>query len=169
MPFALLIIGAVMLVAAVKNTQSNLATLVKGDFTTQNGQPSFIYWLVAIFLIGAVGYVPKLKPISTAFLGLVVLVLFLAKGNPGATGGGFFSQFTNALSSTTAPTSASVASTNTVIGPNSTALPPVTINPGVGGNTGSGYNSAFPALSNILDWLKVPGGPVPLPGTSTVQ
>lgn len=97
MPFALLIIGIVLLVAGVRGTQSTLFSLVQGDFT---GDSNFFFWFVSIILIGAIGYIPKLKPVSTAFLVLVVMVLFLTKGKPGASGGGFFAQFTSALQST---------------------------------------------------------------------
>lgn len=99
MPFALLIIGVVLLIAGVRNTQDTLFTLVRGDFS---GSGNFIFWLAAILIIGAVGYIPKLKPISTAFLALVVVVLFLKKGNASGIGGGFFSQFTSALGTTAA-------------------------------------------------------------------
>ena len=100
MAFVLLIIGITLLVAAVQNTQGTLFTLLAGDFK------QFIFWFVAIFLIGALGYIPKLKPLSTAFMALVILVLFLSKGK------GFFPQFTSALGTassapaTTAPQSA---------------------------------------------------------------
>jgi uncharacterized membrane protein YgcG len=88
MPFVLIIVGIVLLVAAVRNTVAapaspNLATLIKGDFT---GQDNFAYWLVSILVIGALGYVPELKPLSRAFLVLVIIVLFLSNG-------GFFSKF----------------------------------------------------------------------------
>lgn len=116
MAFALLIIGVVLLVSGVRNTQSQLFTLVQGDFT---GDSNFFFWFVSILLIGAIGYIPKLKPISTAFLVLVVLVLFLTKGNPGSSSGGFFQKFTAALGSTQnasttnagTPTGGQVAST----------------------------------------------------------
>ena len=98
MAFALLIIGAFLLVSSVKGTQGDLAKLLKGDFTQP---PSFIYWMASIFIIGAIGYVPKLKGLSTMFLALVVLVLFLKKGDPTGIGGGFFSQFSSALGTTT--------------------------------------------------------------------
>lgn len=91
MPFALAIIGIVLLVAGVRNRQNDLFALVKGDFTGPN---NFIFWMVSIFLIGAIGYIPKLKPISTAFLALVIVVLFLKKGT------GFFAQLTTGLQST---------------------------------------------------------------------
>jgi len=92
MPFALLIIGTVLLVAGVRNSQDVLFSTVKGDFTGSN---NFLYWFVAIILIGSIGYVPKLKPISTGFLTLVIVSLFLSKG-------GFFQQFSTAISSTSA-------------------------------------------------------------------
>lgn len=97
MPFALLILGILLLVAGARNTQDILFALFKGDF---GGQDNFIFWFLAIVLIGAVGYVPKLKPVSTAFLGLVIVVLFLKKGSTGGTGGGFFAQFTQAIGGT---------------------------------------------------------------------
>jgi hypothetical protein len=98
MPFALLIIGAVLLISAVKGTQEDLFALVRGDFT---GPQNFIYWMVAILLIGGLGYIPKIKPISVAFLSLVVLVLFLARGDPTKAGGGFFEKFTAGIGSST--------------------------------------------------------------------
>lgn len=101
MPFALLIIGIVLLTTAIRGTQDTLFGLVKNDFTGQN---NFIYWTVSILIIGSLGYVPKLKSFSVAFLGLVIIVLVLTKGNPNGIGGGFFNQFTAQLKSTqTAP------------------------------------------------------------------
>lgn len=77
MPFALIIIGTVLLVSSVRNTQGDLYTLVKGDFTGQN---NYLYWMVSILVIGAVGYIPTLKPLSRMFLALVIIVLFLSHG-----------------------------------------------------------------------------------------
>jgi hypothetical protein len=104
MPFALLIIGAVLLISAARGTTNTgpngapgLFALLESDFT---GSDNFIFWLVAILIIGAVGYIPKLRPISVAFLTLVIIVLFLTKGNPSGVGGGFFAQFTSAIGGT---------------------------------------------------------------------
>jgi hypothetical protein len=105
MPFALLLVGLVLLISGVKNTQDTLFATVKGDFT---GQDNFIYWFAAIIIIGAVGYVPKLKPISTAFLALVIIVLFLKKGSSTGLGGGFFAQATAALGSTSTASASSL-------------------------------------------------------------
>jgi len=94
MPFVLLVIGVFLLVSAIRGTHAQLFSLVQSDFTGPN---NFVYWFIAIFLIGALGYIERLKPISIGLLTLVVLVLFLSKGNPGTSGGGFFQQFTSAI------------------------------------------------------------------------
>lgn len=98
MPFALLIIGVVFIVSAINNTQSQLVVLLKNDFT---GQANFVYWLAALLIIGAIGYVEKLKPVSDGLLVLIILVLLLSRGNPKFnTAGGFFQQLTAALGTT---------------------------------------------------------------------
>src|ERR1700748_1990723 len=77
MPYALILIGAIALVAAVRNTHKDLWALVKGDFTSQNG---FLTWVAAIAVVGAMGYVPRLKPLSVAFMSLLLLVLVISNG-----------------------------------------------------------------------------------------
>jgi hypothetical protein len=98
MSFALLIIGITLLVVAVRNTQDTFTARVANDF---KGPGNFLYWIVAILIIGAIGYIPKAKTVSDLFLVLILLVLFLKKGNPSGVGGGFFQQFTQTLSATT--------------------------------------------------------------------
>jgi hypothetical protein len=128
MPFALLLIGIVLLVAGIRNTQCILFAEVEGDFTGPN---NFFYWFLAIMIIGALGYVPKLKPISTALLVLVVVVLFLHKGQ----NGGFFQQLTAGFSSdTSTSTSASTlaqqhATTQSLLGQLSPYVSGMTLTP----------------------------------------
>jgi hypothetical protein len=93
MAYVLIFIGLLLTVAGVRNTQDDLYTLIQGDFT---GSSSFIYWLAAIAIVGGVGYVPKLKPLSNAFLVLILIVLVLKQGT------GFFDQFSTALKQSTA-------------------------------------------------------------------
>lgn len=93
MPFALVIIGLIVVVAAVRDQLSTLSNLVIGDFT---GSGNFIYFFVAIIVLGSIGYIEKLKPVSDAFLILVIVVLFLHNR-------GVFSQFQSALGTATAP------------------------------------------------------------------
>lgn len=94
MAYVVIIVGIFLTVAGVRGTQNDLFTLVKGDFT---GQTSFIYWLFAIAVVGALGYIPQLKGLSNAFLLLILVVLVLHNGT------GFFSQLQSGLQSTTQP------------------------------------------------------------------
>jgi hypothetical protein len=111
MPFLLIIVGTALLISSARNTQSALYTLLAGDFTGPN---NFIFWAMSILIIGALGYIPKLKPLSAAFITLVVIVLFLKRGNPTTgTGGGFFQQFTTALGTTQAATPSIAAAPGT--------------------------------------------------------
>lgn len=75
MPYVLLALGAILFVAGVRGTNKTLWTLVKGDFTGNN---SFLVWVAAIAVVGGAGYVPKLKPLSVAFMTLLLIVLFLS-------------------------------------------------------------------------------------------
>lgn len=97
MPFALAIIGVILVVVAVRNTQDDFSKLVIGDFS---GPGNFFWWLAAILMIGAIGYIQKLKPISDGLLALVLVALLLTRGSPSFPGGGFFAQLTNALKGT---------------------------------------------------------------------
>jgi hypothetical protein len=82
MPLAFAIVGILFLVAAVRGKEysDELLSTIKSDFT---GPKNFFYWGIALFVIGAVGYYKPLKPMSTAFMTLVVIVLFFSnKGFP---------------------------------------------------------------------------------------
>lgn len=83
MPLALLVIGIIFLVAAIRGTQKDLFDILKDDFAGSN---SFLVWGLAFFIIGAVGYYRPLLPLSRAFMVLIVIVLFLSNQ-------GFFNKF----------------------------------------------------------------------------
>lgn len=91
MALALLFTGVVFVIAAVRGKQNDLFTLLQGDMTGPN---NFVFWAAAIVLIGAIGYVPKLKGFSAALLALVLVAIFVRKG------AGFFDQFLAAVQST---------------------------------------------------------------------
>jgi hypothetical protein len=93
MPFALLVIGILFLVAAVRGEQKLLFDTLKDDFTGPN---NFIFWALALFAIAAVGYFRPLRPISNAFMALVVIMLFLSND-------GFFQKFSEQIGATTDP------------------------------------------------------------------
>lgn len=96
MPFAFLIVGAMFIVAGVRGTDSQLFSLIKGDFTSTDKQPSFISWLFVILLIGSLGYIEPIKPVSRAFLVLVIIVLFLSNG-------GFFDKLVSGIEGASQP------------------------------------------------------------------
>jgi len=77
MPIALLVIGIIVVLAGVKNTASQVGAQIAGDFS---GAGSFWYWIVAVLIIGGLGYYQPLKPVSHLFLLLIVLVFVLSNG-----------------------------------------------------------------------------------------
>lgn len=85
MPFIVVLVGLVLIVSGARNKQNDLYNLLKSDLT--GGKGSFLPWLLALFVVGGLGYIRPLKPISDAFLLLIVIVLILSNG-------GFFQKFT---------------------------------------------------------------------------
>lgn len=96
MPFAFLIIGAVFVTAGLRGTDSDLFSLIKSDFSNEPGKPGFFAWLISILIIGSLGYIEPIKPVSRAFLILLVVVLFLSNG-------GFFQKFIEGTIGTVTP------------------------------------------------------------------
>lgn len=90
MPLLFLIVGALFLVAAVRGKEQTdeLMRLIRSDFT---GPGNFLVWALAIGSVAAVGYVPKAKPLSNAFVALIFVVLILVKKD--ADGQDFFTSF----------------------------------------------------------------------------
>jgi hypothetical protein len=86
MPFVFGILGVLLVVSGVRGTvtgsKPNLVGLIKDDLT---GQPNYTEWMVAIFAIGALGYVPQLKTFSRTMMTAVVVGLLLSNR-------GFFAQ-----------------------------------------------------------------------------
>lgn len=154
MPFALLIIGAVLLISAARGTvtgQNGLFYLLESDFT---GSDNFIFWFVSILVIGAVGYVPKLKPLSVAFLTLVIIVLFLKRGNPSGVGGGFFSQVLQGVGSTQSASpsvSAGAAGSGSTASQGGSSL--LNLLGGIGSGVGTiDYSTGVPSNANSSDF-----------------
>lgn len=98
MPFVFIIVGIVFLVSGVRGQSSNLVTLIEGDLTGKN---NFVYWILAILAIGALGYVQDLRQVSRAFLALVLIVLVVEENKKTSGGGGLVAEFTSAVSSIT--------------------------------------------------------------------
>ena len=95
MPFFLLIVGSIFLVAAVRGNQDDLIKLIKDDFSGNN---NFIYWVMAIVFISMLGNIKVLKPVSDAFLALVILVIIVASYKKGDLINSFLTQVKNGTS-----------------------------------------------------------------------
>lgn len=112
MPFALVFVGLILIVAGVKNTQTQLGQQIVGDFT---GPGNFVFWIASLGAVGALGYIPDLKKFSIAFMTLILIAMLLAQEKNGK--GGFFATFYNALQSgpvAPAATGAASSSSTTV-------------------------------------------------------
>lgn len=66
--------GLVLVITGIKGNPAQLFSLLKGDFTGQN---NYVYWMVSILVLGALGYVETLRNLSRLFVGLVVIVLLV--------------------------------------------------------------------------------------------
>lgn len=71
MAFLAILIGVILIVAALRDTQGELFSALLADV------PAFGVWAAAIFALSLVGFVPGLKPVSRGLLALVILVIVL--------------------------------------------------------------------------------------------
>lgn len=74
MPIVFLIVGLMLLAAAVNNKQRELGELWSTQFS---GPGSFTAWALAFLLLAAIGTIDVLKPMSRALMGLLLLVMIL--------------------------------------------------------------------------------------------
>lgn len=84
MPFAIIFIALILIVTGFKGTTGTLTANI-----TQDAKEIFVP-VIAIFVIGAIGYIPGLKKVSDGFLALILLAMFLSNR-------GFFSKFNQAI------------------------------------------------------------------------
>lgn len=109
MPFLFIVLGIGFVVIAVRGTQATAFSLLEKEFSGPN---NFVKWALALFILGAVGYIPVVRPVTRALLLLVLLVIFLKNGT------GLFAKFNEAVA-------------------NPTAQQPPGTNPGVGNGLGT--------------------------------
>jgi hypothetical protein len=94
MPFALVVVGLIMIVVGVRGTQKEFGAQLASDFT---GDGNFIWWLASLGAVGAVGYVPQLRQFSIAFMTLIIIAMLIAQQKAGGASGGFFEKLSQAL------------------------------------------------------------------------
>ena len=77
MPWAFIIVGALLCILAVKedNSLHDFAETLSKDVS---GNTGFVKWIVAIVVIGGIGYIPELQDMSTAFLVLLIISFLLS-------------------------------------------------------------------------------------------
>ncbi len=97
MPIALLIIGALLIVSGAEGKTKALGSHLASDFVGTNGSKGFAVWVLALVAIGAIGYVPRAKPLSDAFLALIIVVIFLDNNQNSS---GFFANITEVINGT---------------------------------------------------------------------
>jgi hypothetical protein len=73
MPFVLLFIGILLVAVAATGSYTDLGAQLYQDFS---GPGNFLYWIVALGFIGALGYIKPLQPVSRALIGLIILAIF---------------------------------------------------------------------------------------------
>lgn len=89
MPIVILVIGIVLIAAGLNDKLGELKSLLKESFNpdTKDGFP---VWAVSILIVGAIGYSKTFRPVSHAFLALVLVSIVLANK-------GFFDNFVSAI------------------------------------------------------------------------
>jgi Mg2+/citrate symporter len=75
MPLILIFLGIVLSWAGIKNTHKELWKLTTEDLH------GYAFWVIAIILVGSLGYVKTLRPLSVAFLTLLMVALLLNNPN----------------------------------------------------------------------------------------
>lgn len=133
MPFVLVFIGLIALIAALRGRERQLGGLLLRDFS---GPGNFIYWIIAIVIIGFIGYIPKMKGVSDAFLALVLLVMFISNK-------GVFARFNQAIAGTQSKPSVS---------PTQPVDSVVTDNSGGGSSSGSSSGGSSSSDSGGSDY-----------------
>jgi predicted lipid-binding transport protein (Tim44 family) len=148
MPFVLIFVGLLLVIAGVRQQEGQLLSLFQADFTG-NGSLSGSYfgWLIAIGVLGGLGYIKAIRPLANAFMALVILILFLSNK-------GFFSQFNQAISQAASTPPASTTSTstsNTTASTGQSSSNPLSSIMSLFGGGASGANSAASAVDAGAD------------------
>lgn len=133
MPLALIVIGGIILLVAVRNTHADLGKLLVEDFTGSEGAVGFFVWLGALAFVGALGWVPALKTPSRILLAIIILGII-------GSNTGVFQRITEAIAN---------PPTQTAAKPDPTQKIPDAFPVAVGGGGSGGSSTASTALSAV--------------------
>lgn len=83
MPFALTLVGLLLVITGFQDTYKQFGTLVRGDFSGSGGG-NFLFWGASVAVVGGLGYIKSLESFSRVFMGLILFILIIAiyKKNP---------------------------------------------------------------------------------------
>lgn len=85
MPIVILVISLTLVFAGLNDKLGTLSSLLQDDIKPSDGSASFGLWVLAIIIVGVLGYVNKLRPFSNAFLVLIFVAILISNK-------GFFTQ-----------------------------------------------------------------------------
>lgn len=97
MPFVLLLIGGVLMLASVRGDPNKIGTLFARDLS---GAQGFATFAAAFMLVGFAGYIGAFRDVSRMFLALMVVALVLAYQRRG---GNLFGKLKTQWAEITAP------------------------------------------------------------------
>jgi hypothetical protein len=138
MPFLVLLIGALLIIAGYRNTAGDLASALETD------APKFATWALAVAGIGALQWVPGLRIPARWLLALVILVIVLRNYQAVLDG---FTSLRTLPGASTAPVSPAQAY---VANPTSPNITPAEITGTTGGTTGGGTAGGTAGNINAL-------------------
>lgn len=142
MPLAFLVIGALLVVVAVRGTYANLGTMLVNDFTGASVGKGFLVWVAAIAAIGALGWIPGLRTPSRLLLAMVILAIFISNS-------GVFAQAQKAVSGGIPSVTVSTAQASPTSEPLPAAIP-VQVTGATGSSGSSGASGALGAASTAV-------------------
>lgn len=117
MPFFFILIGFGLVVIGYRGTQHDFYKLLQSDFSGQN---NFFVFALGLFIVGLIGYVPKLKGLSNAFLVLVLIVILLSQKKQGSD---FFSLFLQQIRGTQTDSTDATTSNTSIQVPGLPSIP----------------------------------------------
>lgn len=97
MPFVFLLIGAGLLVVVVQGNARAATKLLSSEF---GGKNSFVPWVSALVILCALGYIKAVRPITDAFVGLIILVMIIVAETNGQN---FFASFNKQIRNPVTP------------------------------------------------------------------
>lgn len=78
MPLFILFVGILLTVVGINGKIPEFVGLVKDDFRPAGNIAGFHIWILAIFVVGSLGYIRSFKPVANAFLALLIIVMLLS-------------------------------------------------------------------------------------------